>query len=345
MIAQTGHIECPPIQPRNRLVMIKRLSLPLPRRALIALILLIAACSSDTGDAPPPADPDAPILIAHRGASAYAPEHSAEAYELAIEQGADYIEPDLQITKDGVLIALHDLTLTRTTNVRNIFPARSQRERGGELRDVWDANDYTLEEIQQLDAGSWFGDAFAGTKVLTLSEVIELVRGRAGLFIETKAPEIYGERGFDMETLLLEALARHGLDEPGADPDTPVVIQSFSAASLRILREEHQTRLPLALLIEEKTAQWLTPEGLAEAAEFVNGIGPDQSLLLDDQGIVDLAHELGLTVVPWTFSDDDPGEFETVGREMAYYMYEMGVDGVITNNPDLYPRRPPQDMP
>ncbi len=282
--------------------MIKRLSLPLPRRAVIALILLIAACSSDTGDAPPLADPDAPILIAHRGASAYAPEHSAEAYELAIEQGADYIEPDLQITKDGVLIALHDLTLTRTTNVRSIFPARSQRDRGGELRDVWDANDYTLEEIQQLDAGSWFDDAFAGTKVLTISEVIELVRGRAGLFIETKAPEIYGERGFDMETLLLEALARHGLDEPGADPDTPVVIQSFSAASLRILREEHQTRLPLALLIEEETAQWLTPEGLAEAAEFVNGIGPDQSLLLDDQGIVDLAHELGLTVVPWTFS-------------------------------------------
>jgi glycerophosphoryl diester phosphodiesterase len=317
--------------------MIKLLGVPAP----VLTLVVVAACSADAGDPPPPpADPDAPILIAHRGASAYAPEHSTEAYEMAIEQGADYIEPDLHITSDGVLIAFHDLTLTRTTNARLVLPARAQRERRGELRDVWDANDYTLEEIQQLDAGSWFDDAFAGTKVLTLSEVIELVRGRAGLYIETKAPEVYAERGFDMESLLLEELARHGLAEPGADPDTPIVIQSFSPASLRILREEHGTRLPLALLIEEGQEEWLTPAGLAEAAEFVDGIGPDQSLLLDDQGIIDNAHELGLTVVPWTFSDDDPGEFETVGREMAYYLYEMGVDGVITNNPDLYPRRP-----
>ena len=316
--------------------MIKLLGVPMP---LLTLVIVVG-CSSDASDPLPPVDPDAPILIAHRGASAYAPEHSIEAYEMAIEQGADYIEPDLHITSDGVLIALHDLTLTRTTNARRLLPARSQRKRRGELRDVWDANDYTLEEIQQLDAGSWFDDAFAGTKVLTLSEVIELVRGRAGLYIEPKAPEVYAERGFDMESLLLEELARHGLAEPGADPNTPIVIQSFSAESLRILREEHGTRLPLALLIKEGQEEWLTPAGLAEAAEFVDGIGPDQSLLLDDQGIIDNAHELGLTVVPWTFSDDDPGEFETVGREMAYYLYEMGVDGVITNNPDLYPRRP-----
>ena len=323
----------------------KRLDLPLLRWAVLALVVPIAACSPEASDPPAPTDSDGPILIAHRGASAYAPEHSREAYELAIEQGADYIEPDLNITKDGVLIALHDLMLTRTTDVRDVFPARSQRERRGQLRDVWNANDYTLAEIKQLDAGSWFDESFAGTKVLTLSEVIELARGRAGLYIETKAPEVYAERGFDMEALLLEELALHGLAEPGADPDTPIIIQSFSAASLRVLREEYHTRLPLALLIEEASAQWLTPRGLAEAAEFVNGIGPDQSLLLDDQGIVDQAHELGLTVVPWTFSDDDPGEFETVGREMAYYLYEMGVDGVITNNPDLYPRRPARDVP
>ncbi len=264
---------------------------------------------------------------------------------MGIEQGADFVEPDLQITKDGVLIALHDFTLTRTTNVRDVFPARSQRERRGELVDQWHANDFTLDEIRQLDAGSWFSDAFAGTKILTLSEVIELVRGRAGLFIETKAPEDYGDRGFDMEALLLAELARHGLAEPRADPETPIVIQSFSAESLKILRREHGTQLPLALLIGDEDSEWLTPEGLAEAADFVTGIGPTKSLLLDDQGIIDVAHQHGLTVVSWTFDEDDPGEFETVGREMAYYMYEMGVDGVITNNPDLYPRRPPPDGP
>ncbi len=317
----------------------------LPRLALLTTLAIVFGCSSDANEPTDRTEADGPILIAHRGASAYAPEHSIEAYELGIEQGADYVEPDLQITKDGVLIALHDLTLTRTTNVRDVFPARSQRKRRGELVDVWHVNDFTLDEIRRLDAGSWFGDAFAGTKVLTLSEVIELVRGRAGLFIETKAPEVYGDRGFDMEGLLLAELARYGLAEPGADPDTPVVIQSFSAESLRILRDQHHTRLPLALLIDGEDAEWLTAEGLAEAAEFVTGIGPTKSLLLDDQGIIDVAHEHGLTVVPWTFTEDDPGEFETVGREMAYYLYEMGVDGVITNNPDLYPRRPPPDGP
>ncbi len=325
--------------------MIKLLCVPLLRLALLTTLVLVAGCSSGTNEPPERANAHGPILIAHRGASAYAPEHSTEAYDMGIEQGADFVEPDLQITKDGVLIALHDFTLTRTTNVRDVFPARSQRERRGELVDQWHANDFTLDEIRQLDAGSWFSDAFAGTKILTLSEVIELVRGRAGLFIETKAPEDYGDRGFDMEALLLAELARHGLAEPRADPETPIVIQSFSAESLKILRREHGTQLPLALLIGDEDSEWLTPEGLAEAADFVTGIGPTKSLLLDDQGIIDVAHQHGLTVVSWTFDEDDPGEFETVGREMAYYMYEMGVDGVITNNPDLYPRRPPPDGP
>ena len=305
-----------------------------------------AGCSSDTSESPDRTRADSPILIAHRGASAYAPEHTLEAYELGIEQGADFIEPDLQITRDGVLIALHDLTLERTTNVLEVFPTRFRKEEiRGELVDVWLANDFTLDEIRQLDAGSWFGDAFAGSKILTLSEVIEVVRGRAGLFIETKAPEVYGDRGFDMEELLLTELARHGLDQPGEDPETPVVIQSFSAASLRVLRHDYGTQLPLALLIDEDAAEWLTPEGLAEVAGFATGIGPAKSLLLDAPGVVDLAHRHDLSVVPWTFRAGDPGDFETVEDEMAHYLYELGVDGIITNNPDLYPRMPPQGGP
>ncbi len=316
------------------------------RLALLTPLAFGAGCSSDTAEAPDRTRAASPILVAHRGASAYAPEHTIAAYELGIEQGADFIEPDLQITSDGVLIALHDLTLERTTNVREIFPTRfRQEERRGELVDVWLANDFTLDEIRQLDAGSWFGDAFAGARVLTLSEVIEVVRGRAGLFIETKAPEVYGDRGFDMEALLLAELARHGLDEPGQDPETPIVIQSFSAASLRLLRHEHGTRLPLALLIGEDDAEWLTPQGLSAVAGFATGFGPTKSLLLGAPGVVDLAHQHDLTVVPWTFRARDPGDFETVEDEMAHYLYELGVDGIITNNPDLFPRTPPQGGP
>lgn len=267
-----------------------------------------------------------------------------EAYEMGIAQGADYIEPDLQITKDGVLIALHDLTLERTTNVRDVFPTRFRtQERNGEPVDVWLANDFTLDEIRQLDAGSWFGEAFAGTRILTLSEVIEAVRGRAGLFIETKAPEVYGDLGFSMETLLLEELARHELDQPGADPDTPVLIQSFSAESLKLLRHEHATRLPLTLLIggEEAAAEWLSAEGLASVAEFATGIGPAKNLILDAPDVVDMAHAHDLQVVPWTFRADRPGGFETVELEMAHYLDELSVDGIITNNPDLFPRTVP----
>lgn len=324
-----------------------------PLRVLLALVLTAgAACASDAAEDPNQVqnstDASGPVLIAHRGASAYAPEHSREAYELGIEQGADFIEPDLQITQDGVLIALHDLTLERTTNVRDVFPDRFRStEVRGEPVDVWVANDFTLEEIRQLDAGSWFGEAFAGTPILTLSEVIDLVRGRAGLFIETKAPEVYGDRGFDMEALLLAELAEHGLDQPGADPGTPIVIQSFSAASLRILHDEHNTPLPLALLIGggEAAREWLTPEGLAEVAAFATGIGPTKSLLLEIPGAIDLAHERGLTVVPWTFRGDDPGDWDTVEDEMAHYLFELGVDGIITNNPDLFPTAPPSGGP
>ena len=310
------------------------------RLILMPLLVFGAGCRSDEAQT---IGPSAPILVAHRGASAYAPEHSIEAYELAIEQGADYVEPDLQITRDGVLIALHDLTLERTTNVREVFPNRSRREeRGSRSVTVWLANDFTLDEIRQLDAGSWFGEAFAGTRILTLSEVIEAVRGRAGLFIETKAPEVYGDLGFSMESLLLAELARHELDQPGADPETPIIIQSFSAASLRVLRHEHGTSLPLALLIggEEAAAEWMTSDGLATVAEFATGIGPAKRLLLDAPGVIDLAHELDLVVVPWTFRARSPGGFETVEQEMAHYLYELGVDGIITNNPDLFPRTP-----
>lgn len=314
--------------------------------ALVSASTLTAACA-DSGDpasggSSEAAGSPAAILVAHRGASAYAPEHTLASYELGIEQGADYIEPDLQITRDGVLIALHDLTLERTTNVEEVFPDRFKEAvvRGETVR-VWPAADFTLEEIRTLDAGSWFDESFAHARVPTFREVVEVARGRAGLFIETKAPEVYGDLGFDMETQLLSELAEFRLDQPGADPATPVIIQSFSAASLELLRHEHDTVLPLALLIGggDAAAEWLSSEGLNRVAAFATGIGPAKDLLREDQTVVGRAHELGLTVVPWTFRARDPGDgFATVEDEMAYFLDELGVDGIITDNPDLFPR-------
>src|SRR6266498_5661403 len=152
------------------------------------------------------------ILVAHRGASAYAPEHTLESYQLALKQNADFVEQDLQITRDGVLVCLHDLTLERTTNVREVFSKRFREELvGGTPVPRWYVSDFALREIKQLDAGSWFNAKFKGAQVATFQEAIDLVRGKAGLYPETKAPEAYSQRGFDMERLLLDALKRNRL--------------------------------------------------------------------------------------------------------------------------------------
>lgn len=287
------------------------------------------------------------ILVAHRGASAYAPEHTLESYSLALKQGADFVEQDLQITRDGVLVCLHDLTLERTTNVKDIFPKRFREElpgtdASGTMARRWQVSDFTLQEIKQLDAGSWFDVKFKGARVPTFQEAIELVRGKAGLYPETKAPEVYGERGFDMERLVLDVLKKNRLDKPGAARHTPVIIQSFSPESLRKLSSALKAKLPLVLLVgDEARARWLTAAGLAEAKQFASGIAPAKALL--DKNLVIQAHAHGLSVTPYTFRSRNTGRFKTVRKEMSYYLYNLGVDALFTDNPDLFPRAPSGD--
>ncbi len=158
--------------------------------------------------------PSRKILVAHRGASAYAPEHTLESYQLALKQGADFVEQDLQITRDGVLVCLHDLTLERTTNVKQIFSTRFREELvNGTPARRWYVSDFSLQDIKRLDAGSWFAVKFKGAQVPTFQEAIDLVRGKAGLYPETKTPEVYGQRGFNMERLLLDVLGKNRLDQ------------------------------------------------------------------------------------------------------------------------------------
>lgn len=278
--------------------------------------------------------------VAHRGASAYAPEHTAAAYRLAIEQGADYVEQDLQVTKDGQLVCLHDLTLDRTTNAEQVFPGRNRTvDREGRALPGWHVSDFTLAEIKQLDAGSWFDPKFTGEKILTFQEAIDLVRGKAGIFPETKAPEVYGSLGFDMEKLVMEVLRTSRLDAPGADPKTPVIIQSFSADSLKKM-VGMGVRLPLVFLVTDRDRDtWLTKERMAEIKAFAAGIGPSKTIISGKPEIVGWAHAAGLSVTPYTFRSAGQPAGKNVRDEMDQFLYTFGVDAVFTDNPDQFPRK------
>jgi len=289
----------------------------------IAVVLLFIAV---------PAQYKQKTLVAHRGASAYAPEHTLDAYRLALQQGADYVEQDLQITKDGVLVCLHDLTLERTTNVEEVFPDRFKLENGNKR---WYVSDFMLAEIKQLDAGSWFDKKFAGAKVPTWQEAIDLVRGKAGLYPETKGPEVYDSRGFDMEKLVLAQLRKNKLP----DQKTPVLIQSFSPESLRKMKFELKTKVPLVLLISPLQKEWLTAEGLQKAKSFAVGIGPAKSLVDGKPELVKLAHDTGLSVTPYTSNEKTKGRFASAREEMQYFLYTLGVDALFTDNPDQFPRK------
>jgi glycerophosphoryl diester phosphodiesterase len=283
------------------------------------------------------------VLIAHRGASAYAPEHTLEAYRLALKQGADFVEQDLQITRDGVLVCLHDRTLERTTDVEEVFPERSRRVReGAETLKRWFVVDFTLAELKTLDAGAWFGQKHQGARIATFQEAIDLVAGEAGLYPEIKDPEFYSEEGFQMEELVLEVLEKNGLDRPNASSDTVVVIQSFSEASLRRLKFELGCNLPLTYLFGDLSREGgMSTDRIEEIRLFATGIGPSKKLLLEDPGIVERAHTTHLTVTPYTFrSSSVPEGFPSVRSEMSHYLYEMGVDGLFTDNPDQFPRNP-----
>ena len=157
--------------------------------------------------------------------------------------GADFVEQDLAVTKDGVLICLHDASLERTTNVEQLFPDRvSTQTIEGKTRKAWLANDFTLAEIKRLDAGSWFDKKFAGERVPTFDEAIALIRGKAGIFPELKTPEIYAGRDVKFEEMVAAALDKNGLRGPKADPKTPVILQTFGQPSARKLAADQDRR-------------------------------------------------------------------------------------------------------
>ena len=262
-------------------------------------------------------------VIGHRGAPAYVPEHTFRSYDLALRLGADAVEQDLQVTKDGSLVCLHDITLERTTNVRDVFPNR----RG-------DVHAFTLDEIKQLDAGAWFGAEFAGLRVPTFQEVVDCVGDRGTLCVELKDPEVYEAFGVDM-LALFAAMLETGAIERRRSGVRPWTVQTFHAPTLRRAAAMLDTRVVLVQLVEPADAHlWSDRDWIRGIAEFADGIGPGKPILEACPDVVAWAHEAGLIVTPWTFRETDPGRFASMRSEVAYYLTELDVDAVITDNPD-----------
>ena len=287
--------------------------------------------------------PTRPFLVAHRGASGYAPEHTLAAYTLAMEQGADYVEQDLTLTRDGVLVCLHDDTLERTTDVETRFPDRAVVETGadGQPAKRWYANDFTLAELKTLDAGSWFDARFAGARIVTFEEAIALVQGKAGLFPELKSPARLNARGVDVEQAVADMLRTHGLADAQVKGLPAVYLQSFEDKSVRRLATLLPA-VPRTLLIGGKeAARWLTAEGLREASTFATAIGPARQLIEARPALVAEAHAAGLAVVPYTFRLRPGGgqaDRDATQAEMRRFLVDYRVDGLFTDNPDLFPR-------
>jgi glycerophosphoryl diester phosphodiesterase len=304
------------------------------RRDLIVAGFVVACAALVSGQPGPVRSTK--TLIAHRGASAYAPEHTLAAYRLALEHKADFVEPDLAVSRDGVLVCLHDDTLERTTNVEEMFPDRYSRVlqgRGGARR--WVANDFTLAELKRLDAGSWMDAKYAGERIPTFQEMIDVVRGRAGIYPELKSPPLYMGRGVDMVKLFADAVRANGLDTAPSLAAMPVITQSFDEATVRRLSRDLPA-IPRIFLIEDDAD--LADARLREFAAFATGIGPNKALIARDPSVVARAHAAGLTVTAWTFRARDT-RHPTVTDEMSQFLYAWGIDALFTDNPDLFPRR------
>jgi len=278
--------------------------------------------------------------IAHRGASAYRPEHTEAAYRLAMDQKVDFVEQDLGVTKDGQLICIHDDTLERTTNVATVFPDRSTTIALGSRTPAkhWLVNDFTLAEIKRLDAGSWFKPEFAGARLLTFQDAIDLVRARPGfgMYPELKSPQLYKSRGIDQVKLFVDAVKKNGLERTDSLKKTPVIIQSFDEEAIRRVSVDLPT-IPRVFLTSNDDD--VAEPRLRALAKFATGIAPEKVVIARHPEMVARAHAAGLTVTSWTFRSDEKTEHADVAAEMSHFLYDLGIDALFTNNPDLFPRR------
>src|SRR5215218_6524806 len=310
-----------------------------------------------------------PVVIGHRGAPAYRPEHTAASYQLAIDLGAEVIEPDVVVSRDGVLVVRHESELSLSTDVagRSEFADRlSTREVDGRLCAGWFTEDFTLEELRTLRAVERMPEirplntAYDGRfGILTLAEVIELARTRSTparqirVLAELKHPGWSAEQGLPMAELVVDELRR--LD--AVDASGPVMVQSFEAGALRDLRTRLGEKGPELIQLVDNHAEgdrMVTPAGLREISTYAQGIAPSvERVLLTGRGrpvtgrspLVEEAHRAALAVFCWTLRAENvflPRHLrlgkapEAMGDALgeARELLALGVDGLITDSPD-----------
>ncbi|MFN3455130.1 MAG: glycerophosphodiester phosphodiesterase [Pseudobdellovibrio sp.] len=309
-----------------------------------------------------------PLVIGHRGASGYRPEHTLEAYKLALDMGADYIEPDLVITKDGVLISRHENEISETTDVAIKYPDRKTTKKiDGENKTGWFAEDFTLKEIKTLRTKERLPNRdqkFNGLyEVPTFEEIIELLKTfnnknsmTRGIYPETKHPSYFQSIGLALEEPLVKILNKYHLN----NKNSKVFIQSFELSNLKKLKKI--TSVPLILLLEipqkspydfilsgdKRTYLDLvnTDTSLKELSLIVSGIGPHKAYIipilpsgqkLPPTELVKKAHTFGLKVHPYTFRNDKQylhSSYEN-NPELEYMeFFKQNVDGVFSDFPD-----------
>jgi glycerophosphoryl diester phosphodiesterase len=311
-----------------------------------ALIIVLAIASAAAATAPP-----RPIVIAHRGASGHRPEHTLEAYRLAVDMGADFIEPDLVSTKDGALIARHENEISATTDVADRFPSRKQTKTiDGLTITGWFSEDFTLAEIKTLRARErlpFRSHAYDGQfgiptfdDVIALAQQLGAARGRpVGVYPETKHPTYFRSIRLPLEEPLLASLEKKGWNSREA----PVFIQSFEQSNLRELRKKTKVRLVQLA----STPTLLTDVALKDIASYADGLGPEKGLVIPVNAdgslgkptdLIARAHALGLVVHVWTLRPEKgflPAAYKGDAAAEFEQFRQLGVDGVFTDVPDV----------
>lgn len=269
---------------------------------LVVMMAVPLLTTPNTVAAVEPAGKGKLINIAHRGASGYAPENTIAAYDLAVKMKSDYFEVDVQRSKDGELVILHDTTVDRTTN------------------GTGKVGDLTLAELKSLDAGSWFSPRFQGEEIPTLEEILDRYKGkRSGILIELKNPELYP----GIEKQLADLLKKKRMHKRTGK----VIVQSFNHESIQTYHQI-QPSVPLGVLISyTQYKNGISDEQIDAFASYAQYFNPNKSLV--DSDLVKRVHQRGLKIFPYTIQD----------KEAADQLIKAGVDGIITDYPELGYRR------
>lgn len=264
---------------------------------MIGLVVMVFAGSEKNvlANADSSARENKVLTIAHRGAAGYAPENTMAAFEKAFEMKAEMFELDVQMSKDGELVVIHDTTVDRTT------------DGAGKVKNL------TYEELKKLDAGSYFSEEFTDEKIPTLGEVLDEYRGKMGILIEIKSPSLYP----GIEQKIADELKKRNMDKPNNDK---IIVQSFDHDSVKTFHSI-LPEVPVGVLLGF-SPDGISDQQLTEFSSYAEYVNPNKTMI--DKKLVERIHEYGMETHPWTVRE----------RESVKPLLKAGVDGIITDYPD-----------